>query len=101
MASDALLARLISRESQMQAENEAFMATRRLSAEQVHQRRIDSIDERINTLRSRGRERMVPLFLAQLRRENARYASFTEDIATKSHATLTTEDLAVCIVEVS
>lgn len=101
VASDALLARLISREGQMQAENEAFMATRRLSADQVHQRRIDSIDERINTLRSRGRERMVPLFLAQLRRENARYASFTQDIATKSHATLTTEDLAVCIVEVS
>lgn len=100
VTSDALLARLISREEEMQAENEAFMATRRLTAEQVHQRRIDSINERINTLRLRRRERMIPLFLAQLRRENARYASFIRDLAAKSRATLTTEDLAVCLMEV-
>lgn len=101
VASDALLTRLISREEKMQGENEAFMATRRLSAEQVHQRRIDSISERIDTLESRGRQRMVPLFLAQRHREKDRYAAFTRDIESRSFATLTTEDLAVCIVEVS
>jgi len=44
---------------------------------------------------------MVPLFLAQLRRENARYATFTQGLTSSSHATLATEDLAVCIVEVT
>lgn len=101
VAADELLVRLISTEEEMQAENEAFMATRRLSAEQVHVRRIDSINERINTLRSRGRDSMIPLFRAQLQRERSRFASFSEEMATRSHATLTTEDLAVCIVEVA
>lgn len=101
VASGALMTRLISREQELQAENEAFMATRQLSAEQVHSRRVESINERITTLRARGRENMVPLFLAQLRRENARYAAFTQGLTSSSHATLTTEDLAVCIVEVS
>lgn len=98
---DALLARLIAREGEMQSENAAFMATRRLSAEQVHARRIDSINERINTLRLRGRYKMIPLFDAQLRRERARFASFNEDMDVKSHAALTMEDLAVCLVEVT
>ncbi|WP_344133758.1 DEAD/DEAH box helicase [Pedococcus bigeumensis] len=98
---DALLGRLIAREGEMQSENTAFMATRRLSAEQVHARRIDSINDRINTLRLRGRYRMIPLFDAQLRRERARFASFNDDMNVKSHAALTTEDLAVCLVEVT
>lgn len=100
VSSDALLSRQVSRGDEMQAENEAFMATRRLSAEQVHQRRIDSINERINTLRVRGRDKMVPLFMAQLRRENARYEASAQEIIASSQATLTTEDLAVCLVEV-
>lgn len=100
VASGALVTRLISREQEMQAENEAFMATRRLSAEQVHSRRVESINERISTLRARGRETMVPLFLAQLRRENSRYAAFNQGLTSSSHATLTIEDLAVCVVKV-
>lgn len=99
-ASEALDSRFVCREEELTAENDAFMATRRLSAEQVHQRRIDAINVRINTLRDRDREDMVPLFLAQLRRQEDRHAAFTRDIATRSHADLAMEPLAVCLVEV-
>ena len=101
VASDALTTRLIQREQDMQAENTAFMATRRVSAEQVHTRRVESINDRITTLRSRGRDHMVPLFVAQLRRENTRYEGYTEEIDSRSHAILATEELAVCLVEVT
>ncbi len=100
IATGALLERLIVREEELTAQNEAFTATRRLSAEQVHQRRIDSINARIKTLQERGREQMVPLFLAQLRRQEARHVDFAREIENRSHANLTTEDLAVCVVEV-
>jgi hypothetical protein len=100
VASDALAERHFATEQRMRAENDAFLATRRLSADQVHLRRIDSIQDRINTLKARGRTKMVPLFEAQLRREDARHAAFVQDIASKSAPMLTTEDLAVCVVEV-
>lgn len=101
VTSDALSARQLMRERELQAENGAFMETRRLSAEQVHARRIQAINERIATLHARGRSHMVPLFEAQLRREHARYSDLTQGIAAQSHASLTTQDLAVCLVEVT
>ncbi len=100
VASDALLARQLVRKDELRAENEAFMTTRRVSIEQVHQRRIDSINQSIETLRANGRERMIRLFEAQRRREDLRYAEHRQDITERSGATLRTEDLAVCIVEV-
>jgi hypothetical protein len=100
VASDALVARQVARQRELRAENEAFLTTRRISIEQVHQRRIDSINQRIETLHRRGKARMIPLFEAQRRREDLRYAASSQDIAQASQAMLTTEDLAVCLVEV-
>jgi hypothetical protein len=48
----------------------------------------------------RGRDNMIPLFEAQLRRENARYDEASQQMADMAAATLATEDLAVCLVEV-
>ena len=55
---------------------------------------------RIATLQTRGRDRMIPLFRAQLRRENERYAVTEQELAIRAEATLTIENLAVCVVKV-
>ena len=96
----ALLARFDGREQELQAENRAFMETRLVGARQVHDRRIESIRERIATLQVRGRDRMIPLFQAQLRRENERHAVTEQELAIRAEATLTLENLAVCVVKV-
>ena len=95
-----LMARFADRERVLQAENHAFMETRRVGAQQVHDRRINSIRDRIATLQTRGRDRMIPLFRAQLRRENERYAVTQQELALRAEATLTIENLAVCVVKV-
>ncbi|SBT68532.1 hypothetical protein GA0070622_5636 [Micromonospora sediminicola] len=100
VSNDLLLQRQIRSRNALAAENEAFLASRRLSVEQVHQRRTQALESRIATLRARGRERMVPLFEAQQQREDNRYAGLLQDIMARSTAMLSTEDLAVCVREV-
>ncbi|MFV2124840.1 DEAD/DEAH box helicase [Micromonospora sp. LOL_013] len=100
VSGDLLIQRQIRSEKTLAAENEAFLASRRLSVEQVHQRRTQALESRISTLRARGRERMVPLFEAQQQREDNRYAGLLQDLTARSSAMLSTEDLAVCVVEV-
>ncbi len=100
VSNDLLLQRQIRIRDTLTAENEAFLASRRLSVEQVHQRRTQALESRIATLRTRGRERMVPLFEAQQQREDNRFAGLLQDISARSTAMLSTEDLAVCVVEV-
>ncbi|MEU9824138.1 DEAD/DEAH box helicase [Micromonospora chersina] len=101
VSNDLLVQRHLQSEKTMTAENEAFLAARRLSVEQVHLRRTQALESRIATLRARGRDRMVPLFEAQRKREDGRYASLLQDITARSTAMLSTEDLAVCVVEVN
>ncbi|MEV6695328.1 helicase-related protein [Micromonospora sp. NPDC051196] len=100
MTSDQVVRRHLHSQDRLAAENAAFLASRRLSIEQVHQRRIQALESRIATLRARGRDRVVPLFQAQQQREDNRYAGLLQDITARSTAMLSTEDLAVCVVEV-
>ncbi|WP_434742731.1 DEAD/DEAH box helicase [Micromonospora sp. SH-82] len=100
VSTDLLVQKQIRSQNTLAAENEAFLASRRLSVEQVHQRRTESLESRIATLRARGRHRMVPLFEAQQQREDNRHAGLLQDITARSTAMLSTEDLAVCVVEV-
>lgn len=101
IASDELLVRQILRSDEQQAENRAFMETRRLSIQQVHDRRVEAIQERIHTLRSKGKGRAVPLFEAQLHRANLRFEAQLHDVDRRGEANMHTEDLAVCLVEVA
>lgn len=93
--------RRFTRDQSLQAENGAFLQTRRISLTEVHERRVETIQKRIATLEERGRHRMIPLQQAQLRREQQRYRASLAELEVRSAASLSTEDLAVCLVDVT
>jgi hypothetical protein len=100
VSDEALMARHQASQATMIAENEAFLAARRLSVEQVHQRRLAALQTKIDTLLANGRAKKLPRFQGQQRRADERYAALMVDIDRRSTAMLGTEDLAVCVVEV-
>ncbi|KQV77882.1 hypothetical protein ASC64_03435 [Nocardioides sp. Root122] len=100
LATMNLEARVAIRRGELAQENDAFLETRRASFRDVHERRLKSIDGRIQTLIDRGRSKMLPAAEGKRRKELARYEGQLSGLAAKSAPSLTTNDLAVCVVEV-
>ena len=100
LATMNLEARVATRRSELETENYAFIATRRASFEDVHGRRMEVIDKRLQTLVERDRTKMIPLAEGKRRKEIARYEAQLAGLDSAAAPSLTTDDLAVCVVEV-
>ncbi len=93
--------RLVVEDDRRRQENTALLATRRISVREVHQRKVAQIRTRIETLRQRDKEGVIPLFEAQITREAGRLARVEAEIDQAEECGLRLEPLAVAAVEVS
>lgn len=72
-----------------------------ISLESQHQRRKDTIQNRIATAQSRGRgERPIELFRSQLRRADERFARLSAEVSNESQPEIRLEPLAVCVLDI-
>jgi len=100
LATMNLEGRAEARRQELREENDAFLATRRLSFEQVHDRRIATLGKTLATHVERGNKRVIPLTEAKIRKERVRYEAQLASLETAGRPSLLTDDLAVCVVEV-
>jgi superfamily II DNA or RNA helicase len=100
LATMNLEARVATRRTDLALENHAFVETRRASFRDVHDRRLKVIDKRLQTLVERNRAKMVPLAEGKRRKEVARFEGQLATLEGAAAPALTTNDLAVCVVEV-
>lgn len=100
VATTELAGRRFAREDELIAENEAFASTRRASLQQVHERRMAVLEQRLRTLVMAGHARMVPAAQGQLKRERERFETRSQELVDRHAAMLAISDLAVCLVEV-
>lgn len=85
----------------LQRENQAFADARKVGAQQSHERRLAVQRQRVETLRARQRgHSVIRMQEAQIRRQEERHARLLHDLEVHARASLKTEDLAVCVVEV-
>ncbi len=101
LATMNLEARVAARRAELMKENDAFIATRRVSFEEVHKRRTRQLERTLQTNRELNRQRGIPLAEARLRKEQHRFATQIASLDGAAMPSLTTDDLAVCVVEVS
>ncbi|NYJ02425.1 superfamily II DNA or RNA helicase [Nocardioides thalensis] len=100
LATMNLEARVATRRTELIQENDAFIATRRASFTEVHERRMRVINSRLQTHIERGQTKMMPLAEGKLRKEQARYDAQVASLESAAAPSLTTDDLATCVVEV-
>ena len=100
LATMNLEARVATRRTDLALENHAFIETRRASFKDVHERRLRAIDKRLQTLIERNRTKMIPLAEGKRRKEVARFEGQLATLDGAAAPSLTTDDLAVCVVEV-
>ncbi|WP_162786750.1 DEAD/DEAH box helicase [Janibacter anophelis] len=94
-------ARIHDRGDALQRENAAFAEARRVGALEAHERRMTTQQQRLDTLRERGRSAaVVRMQEAQGRQQEQRHARLLNDLDRQAQASLQTQDLAVCVVEV-
>lgn len=79
----------------------SLLASRRVSLNSQHQRKLRSLDDRIATSKQRNGGQGVRLFEAQKRRAAERLELMLAKLATQTQAGLRLEPLAVCQLEVS
>jgi len=100
MATFNLEVRIGERRRELQAENQAFLATRRQSFAQVHERRMKSLSETLRVHRQRGNARAIPLTEARIRKQQERFADQLAKLDGSNQPQLKSQDLAVCVIEV-
>lgn len=100
LATMNLETRVATRRTDLALENHAFIETRRASFKDVHERRLKVIDKRLQTLIERNRTKMIPLAEGKRRKEVARFEGQLAMLDGAAAPSLTTDDLAVCVVEV-
>jgi Helicase conserved C-terminal domain/SNF2-related domain len=100
LATMNLEVRVANRRSELIQENDAFIATRRLSFEDVHERRLQQMHALRRTHMERGNRRALRLTEARIAKEQNRFASQIAALDVAHAPSLTTDDLAVCVVEV-
>lgn len=101
MATFNLESRIAERRSQLEAENDAFIATRRQSFTQVHERRFRALSETLSVHRERGNARAIVLTEARIRKQNERHQAQEGRISRHLNPQLTSRDLAVTVIEVT
>lgn len=89
-----------SRRSELMEENDAFIAARRLSFREAHERRLGQLRALRQTHQERRNMRALRLTDARIAKEQNRYAALISDLDAARTPSLTTGDLAVCVVEV-
>lgn len=93
--------RIHDRDAMLQRENAAFANARRAGAEEAHERRMASHRQRIATSVERAHgPSVVRMHEAQARNQAERHARLLRKLDQRAQASLQTENLAVCIVEV-
>jgi superfamily II DNA or RNA helicase len=97
---EALQARQVTEQGLRGQDNEALLATRRISITEVHAHRRSNILRKIHTLRERGKLSMLPAFEAQLRSEDHREQEAVEALIKAGFSDLYVEPLAVVTVRV-
>jgi superfamily II DNA or RNA helicase len=100
LATMNLQVRAADRRSELIQENDAFIATRRLSFREVHERRLEQMHALRRTHVERGNLRAVRLTEARIAKEQNRFASQIAALDVARAPSLSTGDLAVCMVEV-
>lgn len=100
LAAMNLQVRVASRRSELTQENNAFIATRRLSFDDVHERRLRQMHGLRRTHEERGNLRALRLTEARIAKEQDRFKSQIAALDAARKPSLTTADLAVCVVEV-
>ncbi len=100
LATMNLEVRVADRRSELIQENDAFIATRRLSFEEVHERRLKQMRALRRTHQERGNLRALRLTEAKIAKEQDRFKSQIAALDAARAPSLTTADLAVCVVEV-
>ena len=100
LATMNLQVRVASRRSELIQENDAFIATRRLSFDEVHERRLKQMHALRRTHEERGNLRALRLTEAKIAKQQDRFKSQIAALDVARAPSLTTADLAVCVVEV-
>ena len=100
LATMNLEVRVAARRSELIQENDAFIATRRLSFQDVHERRLQQLYALRRTHADRGNARAFRLTDARIAKERTRFASQIAALDAARAPSLATDDLAVCVVEV-
>jgi hypothetical protein len=100
LATMNLEVRVAHRRQELIQENDAFIATRRLSFEEVHERRLRQMRALRLTHMERGNARALRLTDLKIAKQQNRFASQVAALDKARAPSLTTDDLAVCLVEV-
>lgn len=100
LATMNLEVRVAHRRQKLIQENDAFIATRRLSFEEVHERRLRQMQALRLTHMERGNARALRLTDLKIAKQQNRFASQVAALDKARAPSLTTDDLAVCLVEV-
>jgi hypothetical protein len=99
------LAQLLQRQAKEEArrfeENRALIETRRISLRETHTRKVQQIEQRISTLRASGKTNTIHLHQAQLRSQDRQLREKESELDMASVGSLTVEQLAACVVEVT
>jgi superfamily II DNA or RNA helicase len=82
------------------SDNQALVATRKISLRETHARKVEQIQQRIRTLHATGKTRTIPLHEAQLRNQARQLGENESKIESASGGSLTVEFLAVATVEI-
>lgn len=96
----ALHSRQVLESHQRTLEAQALVDSRIESAKSQHERKISALHGRVETAASRGNNRAVRLFEAQIENANQRHRQFIEQLMTSQHRGITVSPLALCEVEI-
>ncbi|WP_194839828.1 DEAD/DEAH box helicase [Aeromicrobium yanjiei] len=88
------------RVTDLERENAAFLSMRRTSYEQVHERRMKTLREQLETNRARKRAKGVRLTESRISKQRARFEAQAEDLVRADNPSLEMRDLAACLVVV-
>jgi superfamily II DNA or RNA helicase len=96
-----LLQRQAKEETRRFEENRALIETRRISLNETHARKVQQIKQRISTLRASGKTGTIRLHEAQLRSQDRQLSEKEAELERAGVGSLTVEQLAACVVEVT
>lgn len=83
------------------SEFHALLEARRIKLREQHSRKLDAIDTRIATARTRGRgQRTIGLFQSQRKRAEERFAALMTGLDNETQPEIRLEPLAACVIEI-
>jgi hypothetical protein len=93
--------RHVREQSKRDSEFDALKDSRRITFEDQHRRRVEAIENRIETAQSRGRgDRSIDLFRSQLRRAEEKNARLISELEAQTQPEIRLEALAACVLHI-